>query len=389
MLLSQVVFAQTKEELEQERLKIIKDIEATSKYLQSAKNDKSSTLKEVKAIQLQADNRKKLITNIKTEITTSDASIKTKHRIIDSLQQLNVRLKTQYADLLRYNYRQNLASNKWTYLLSAENLNMFLLRWRYFNQFTAFQEQKAAEINQVNQLIASEITAIQKVINDKSSLLDLEETSYKQLEADKKKKDATLKELSKKESTLQKQLQEKSKEREKLNAAIERIILDQMRASKKEDASTASKDQKFDTETEKLSTDFTKNKGKLPWPVSSGFVSSRFGTQAHPSLKGVTIENNGIDISSQAQQSVTAVFGGEVVGTTSIPGYKNMIIIRHGNYYSVYSNMESIQVKRGEKISAGQKLGMTGLEENNTSELHFELWKDKVKQNPESWLKRR
>lgn len=381
--------AQSKEQLEQERLKIIKDIESTNKFLQSAKKDKTSTLKEVKAIEAQADNRKKLITNIKTEITTSDLTIKQNNQKIDSLQALRTKLKKQYADLLRYNYRQNLASNKWTFLLSAENLNMFLLRWRYFNQFSAFQEQKASEIEQINVLIAEKIKSMEKVIEDKSKLLTLEETSYKQLEEDKKKKDVALKELSKKESVLQKQLQEKNKEREKLNAAIERIILEQMRAVKKEDAAATSKDEKFNTETEKLSTDFTKNKGKLPWPVSAGFVSSRFGTQPHPTLKGVTIENNGIDISAQSQQSVNAVFSGEVVGTTSIPGYKNMIIVRHGNYYSVYSNMESIGVKRGDKISAGQKLGLSGIEDDGTSELHFELWKDKVKQNPESWLRRK
>ena len=382
-------FGQSKEQLEQERMKIIKDIESTNKFLQSAKKDKTATLKEVKAIEVQADNRKKLITNIKTEITTSDQIIKNNNHKIDSLEIIRQKLKIQYADLLRYNYRQNLATNKWTYLLSAENLNTFLLRWRYFNQFAAFQEQKAKEIEQINALISEQITSIEKVIQDKSKLLTLEETSYKLLEDDKKKKDVVLKELSKKETTLQKQLTEKRKEREKLNSAIERIILEQMRASKKDDVASPTKDQKFDTETEKLSTDFTKNKGKLPWPVSAGFVSSRFGTQPHPSLRGVTIENNGIDISSQNQQAVSAVFGGEIVGASKIPGYKNMIIVKHGSYYSVYSNMESISVSRGDKISAGQKLGITGLEDDGTSEIHFELWKDKSKQNPESWLRRR
>ncbi|MBP7644017.1 MAG: peptidoglycan DD-metalloendopeptidase family protein [Saprospiraceae bacterium] len=382
--------AQSKEQLEKERLKIIKDIEATNKFLQSAKKDKESTLKEVKTLEVQVDNRKKLITNIKTEISSSDQVILDNNQKIDSLLRLRDKLKSQYADLLRYNYRQELSNSKWTYLLSAQNINTFLLRWRYLHQFTAFQIQKGKEIADLNDLIKAKNTDIEKVKQSKAQLLVLEETTFKQLESDKKNKDVVLKTLSSKETDLQKQLKAKQAEREKLNSAIERIIMEQMRAAKSETtASAGNKEEKFDTESAKLAADFTKNKGKLPWPVSSGFVSGKFGTQAHPTLRGVTIENNGIDISSNAQQTVSAVFGGEVVGASKIPGYKNMIIIKHGTYYSVYSNMENVNVGRGDKINVGQKIGVSGLEDDGTSELHFELWKDKAKQNPESWLKRR
>ena len=136
---------------------------------------------------------------------------------------------------------------------------------------------------------------------------------------------------------------------------------------------------------DKLSGVFSQNKGNLPWPVKSGNITGYFGRQDHPTIKGIKITNNGIDIHTGKGAEVYAVFEGKVAGTQFIPGYKHTVIIRHGNYYSVYSNLEKIFVKRNDSIKNGQRVGVVG---TNNPDLHFEIWQDKTRQNPVDWIKR-
>jgi murein hydrolase activator len=216
------------------------------------------------------------------------------------------------------------------------------------------------------------------------------------LEKEKAVKDKMLKEISGKESQLKTELNQKKNEREKLNSSIERIINEQLRIAREKadrEVSAAnsntkeSKEKKLDDSSIKLANEFSQNKNKLPWPIASGYVSSKFGVQAHPSIKGVTVENNGIDISGSGSKDVKVVFDGEVVGVTKVPGYNHMIIVRHGNYYTVYSNLDEVYVRQGSKLQMNQAIGKIHADESGNSELHFELWKDTSKLNPQSWLR--
>ncbi len=388
--------AQTKEQLEKERKKLIQDIEKTKKYLESTVKTKQTTLKDLKAITVQVDNRKKLITTISGEITASDQKISDNNQKIDSLVQNLGRLNEQYLQMQRYTYLRQLSNNKWSYLLSSANLNTFLLRWRYMSQFEAFNAKKQAEINNLKAEIEKNNQEITKIREEKGKLLQQEKQEATTLEKEKAAKDKMLKEISSKESTLKKELEKKKGEREKLNAAIERVINEQLRLAREKasagNTNTSSgkaekKENKLDDASIKLAAEFSQNKNKLPWPVSSGFISSGFGVQAHPTIKGVTIENNGIDITGKGSKEVKCVFNGEVVGVTKVPGYNHMVIVRHGNYYSVYSNLSDVYVKQGSKLSGQQTIGKITADENGDAELHFELWKDKTKLNPESWLR--
>jgi len=138
-----------------------------------------------------------------------------------------------------------------------------------------------------------------------------------------------------------------------------------------------------------LTSVFNGSRGQLPWPVASGVITSYFGKQAHPTLKKIQITNNGIDIQTQQNATVKAVFQGEVVGTQFIPGHHYMVILRHGNYYTVYSNLENILVKRGETVNMQQALGQVAIDgKSGKSEVHFEVWRDKVRLNPTDWVRR-
>ena len=388
---------QSKEQLEKERKKLIQDIEKTKKYLESTTKTKQTTLKDLKAISVQVDNRKKLTSTISGEISASDQKIIDNNHKIDSLSKNLTRLNEQYLQMQRYTYLRQLSNNKWSYLLSSANLNTFLLRWRYRAQFEAFNQKKQAEINGLRLEIEKNNQEITKIKEEKGKLLEQEKQEASTLEKEKAAKDKMLMEISSKESTLKKELEKKKGEREKLNAAIERVINEQLRLAREKAAATSStasatskaekKENKLDDASVKLAAEFSQNKNKLPWPVSSGFISSGFGVQPHPTIKGVTIENNGIDITGKGSKDVKCVFNGEVVGVTKVPGYNHMVIVRHGNYYSVYSNLSEVYVKQGSKLSGQQSIGKISSDENGDAELHFELWKDKTKLNPEAWLR--
>lgn len=391
------LIAQSKEQLEKERKKLIQEIEKTKKYLDSTVKSKQTTLKDLKAITAQVDNRKKLITTISGEISASDQKIEDNNQKIDSLSINLSRLNEQYLQMQRYTYLRQLSNNKWSYLLSSGNLNTFLLRWRYRSQFESFNAKKQAEINHLKAEIQNNTLEITRVKEEKGKLLEQEKKEATTLEKEKLAKDKMLKEISSKETTLKKELEKKKGEREKLNAAIERVINEQLRLAREKAAASATpstgtaksnkKENKLDDASIKLAAEFSQNKNKLPWPVASGFVSSGFGVQAHPTIKGVTIENNGIDITGKGSRDVKCVFNGEVVGVTKVPGYNYMVIVRHGNYYSVYSNLSEVSVKQGSKLNGQQSIGKISADENGDAELHFELWKDKTKLNPEAWLR--
>jgi murein hydrolase activator len=419
------LFAQTKEQLDRERQRIIKEIETTNKYLTETKKSKETALKDAKAMSDLVENRKKLADNIKAELSLADQTITNASSNIDSLKSSFEKVKTQYGAFLRQSYVYQLANNKWVYLLSSNSLNVFILRWRYLSQFQTFKDQKLEEVNALSKILTDRINEVSTVKESKSQLLQIEQETLTKLESDKLKKDKILQSLSNKEKDLMVQLSKKQTEREKLNQAIERIIIEQMRIAEAAEKKAAEKraaekkaadlasgknrkpneavdeddeanksknkaDKTFSTELKALSKNFEDNKSRLPWPVGSGSIGSRFGNQPHPSIKGLTINNNGIDIHSSSPQSVKAVFDGEVVSVNFIPGYiKTMVIIKHGSYYTVYSSMQSATVSKGSKVKAGDTLGIQGVNDDGKSEVHFELWRDKSKQNPESWLRRK
>ncbi len=377
------LFGQTKSELEKERKKIISEISKTNGYLKSTQKEKSSTLKDLGAINQQVENRKALISNIKQDIEQASHQLKQNESKKDSINTAYQKLLQQYKGILRYSYIQELSNQKIAYLLSSESLNTFLLRYRYIKQFESFQKLKKEELNQLRALLVEADENIKLQQDEQERLLHLENEQYDILENEKESKNKILKSISKKESQLKSELKKKRNQREKLNKEIEKIILAQLKAAREKEKN-ANKS-KVDS---KLSADFSKNKGKLPWPIDNGFVSTKFGKQPHPTLKGITIESNGIDISCTGSMSVKAIFDGEVVGITKVVGSQNMIIVSHGNFYSVYSNLSEVVVRKGNKVTRGQLLGSLSSNPQGRGELHLELWQDKKKLNPQKWLKK-
>ena len=378
------LFSQSRKDLENQRLQIIKDIEKTSKALEQNKKFKEKNLSQLKTLEVQMGSRKKLINNLQYEVQVNEKLIQNNTNLIDGLKEKHEDLKSRYGRLLRSSYLKKLSNSKWSYLLSSENLNKMVLRWRYMHQFDNFAQQKLTEIKNITGEIKNKNDEILKV--KEQSLVVIQETSKNValLEKEQKEKDAIFKQLQKEEQSLKATLRKREKERENLNATIEKVIiaeLSKFREKEKADVGV-SKKKEIDN------SGFSKNQGALDWPVSKGKISGRFGTHLHPTIKNIEISNNGIDFTLPSEDQVECIYDGEVVGVTKIQGFNIMVIIRHGSYYTVYSKLDQVSVSKGQKLKRGQKIGSVSKGENGNIELHFELWKDKNKLDPQKWFNR-
>lgn len=367
------LFAQTRSQLEDKRSKIIEQIEQTSKSLEATKSNKNATLKDLKAIENQIINRKELIRNIQDQLKSADKAIASNGTKIDSLNQDMIQLDEQYKQLARNMYLREIASNRWAYIFSASSVNNAFLRWRYSKQYEAFTRQKTDQVTKLKGNIKSKNNSILEEKKYVEGLLKDEKKNFDQLEKDQKKKDEILAKLKKEESSLREDLKKKKRQRESLNKEIENIIIAELSKAKKKESTSSNS-----------STAASISKKNLHWPAK-GYVSGKFGSQQHPTLKNVKINNNGIDITCQPSASVSVVSDGVVIGITFIPGYDNMVIVQHGKYYSVYSKLANVIVKKEEQLKAGQALG--SLNKSAAPELHFEFWEGKNKLNPLLWLR--
>jgi len=382
LLLAIILNGQTRQELEKQRMQIIKDIEKTSKALANNKKNKDKSVHQLKALEQQLGSRKKLINNLQSEVNVNENLIVQNEKKIFELTENQKALNDQYSTILRKSYLKKISNSKWSYLLSSSNLNSLLIRWRYIHQFDQYTKHKLEDIQNISAEIKQKNVEIEKSKEKNLDVLKETTSNMKILEIEQKEKDALVRKLSKEEESLKASLKKREKERENLNASIERIIVAALaKASEKEKGDVAvSKKKEIDN------SGFSKNKGALHWPVSKGKITGQFGTHPHPTIKNVQISNNGVDFTLPSGDNVACVYDGEVVGVTNIPGFKNMVIIKHGSYYTVYSKLDGVTVSKGQKIKRGQNVGNVKTSEEGSAELHFELWKDKSKLNPQSWF---
>jgi septal ring factor EnvC (AmiA/AmiB activator) len=371
------VVAQSREELEKERSRIIQEIELAEQTLEETSQNKNERLRELQLLNDKISKRQSLINNIKNSILQSEQSIIQNEESLANYEKQLVNIKDQYSKLLRITYLKKLSTNEWAYLLSVENLNQAFLRWRYMKQFEKYCSDKAAQIKNIQEEIDSKIQNIEEFKLNQSQLLKNESSQISKLQKDQNEKNKILSVLKKDENQLKANLTKAKKEREKLNSAIENAIVSELNRRENEINESNYAD---------LSENFNENKGKLPWPLTNGYVSGKFGIQDHPTLKGVQINNNGIDIQSNAGAVVLAVHPGKVIGIAQIPGYDNMVIVQHGDFYTVYSRLERVLVQKEKMIKAGTPIGNVS---DSNSNLHFEIWKNKSKENPEKWLRKK
>jgi len=376
LIITQVAFSQNRKDLESQRKALESQIKNTTEVLKKTQKSKTKSLDQLKALNAQISKRQELLAAINAELSLvkQEAAIQEKNKIetTEAIQSLESRLTTG----MRRAYVRSQLQPTWIYLLSSQSISQALTRWVYLRQYKSFVAGQLNALSEKKRKHHELLIQLEENKKQKLLLYNEEEQQKKEILREQKSQEALLNDLAKEEKKLKKQLEGTQAKKKKLDDEIARLIKAETKKVTSSGLSSA-------PETKKLNDQFASNKGKLPWPVSKGRISGRFGDHPHPQLKGIMVQNNGIDIQAESRASVKSLFNGTVASVTRIPGYDYMVMVRHGLYFTVYSKMVTVAVKKGDAVTTGQTIGHLGSEE---PELHLEIWKDKTKMNPESWI---
>jgi septal ring factor EnvC (AmiA/AmiB activator) len=403
---------QNPDNLKKEQRKLEKKISQTKSLLKKVQANTNNSLHEVRLLDHQIKSREALVRVFDSQVKMADIKILQKKNDVNRLKERLVRLKDQYRKMLRFAYKKRNNTGRLMFLLSANTYQEAVRRNSYLKKVAHLQRRQVDLIKQHQSLIEREITQINTEKTEKELTLHEKKAEKEKIEADKQQKEKSYTKLKKEEEKLLVQLKEEEKKRKKIEGQIQSAILaearkEEKRRKEKENvkATTPTDANKTPAKTstptykpETLSSEgtiagknFESNKGGLPSPVGNGTITSRFGRNAHPTLKDVYENNNGIDISCSAGSTVRAVYEGEVSSVFSIAGAGKVVIIKHGNYRSVYSNLSSVSVSVGQEVSSKQSIG-TLITEGNISTLHFEIHSvsgiNTTPLNPSVWLSR-
>jgi len=383
---------QDRTQLEQEKKKLEEEIEFNSRLLEQTQQTRQTSLGELTVIKSKINKRESLISTIQSEISLIDRQIQ---GIADSIRILNEDLKSlkdEYAKMIYYAYKNKNVHDRLMFIFSAEDLNQAYQRLKYFQYYNQYRKQQAELIQQKSLELGIRNQELEDRRDEKNSLLSDQQREKDLLSREQNQKDQTVQSLTKKEKELRKTIKEKEDAARKLQKAIQDIIAEEIRLAEERAKKSGTETPgaglfPLTPEEMALSEDFAINKGKLPWPLAQGIISGRFGQQPHPVLKNVKIMNNGIDILTSSGAEVRAVFNGLVTRVINVPNNNNVVIIRHGEFLTVYSNLDQVTVRKGETVITGQKIGtvFTNPDESKT-ELHFEVWQSKTLMDPEEWI---
>jgi septal ring factor EnvC (AmiA/AmiB activator) len=394
--------AQTKASLEEKKKKLEHEIRETNKLIEATKKDKTLSLSQLTILNKKIKDRQELIKVYNSEISLLNKSIKNNDKEISNLQQDMKMLKETYAHVIRKAYINRGKHVPIIYIFASKDFNQAFRRLRYLQSYNEFRRKQAIEIQNIQDTLNKKIVELRIDLDSKRVLLNNEQTQQNELGKEKTEKETAVKTLSKKENQLKKELDKKRANAKKLDAEIARVIEAEIRKERERAAAAAAKAaaakgekapaanvMKVSPETKLVSDKFESNKGRLPWPVDKGVITEQFGEHRHPVMANIVINNNGINIATTKGASIKAIFEGEVAAVFTVPGGNKAVIVRHGEYLSVYSNLGDIVVKQGDKVKVGQVLGSVYTDDDdNKTEAHLEIWKDKTKLNPEIWIAR-
>ena len=376
MLATVSINGQTLKELQAQQRKYSEELETTGKMIKQTKQSEKATENKLNLIGQDIRTRKKLINSINQEIIALDQE---QSRLQDERTRLEGELdslKQDYARLVQLTHYADLQQSPLLFLLASEDFNQLVRRMRYMREFAIYRQQQVARIEGVKADIQIQSDLIQDNRKEKDSALKTQQREQDQLARNERKQKAMLQDLKKKEKELIAKQRQQQKKIDELNKQIERAIAKQV-----------DRKQQLTKEQELIAGGFAANKGRLPWPVAKGFISGHYGKHQHPVYENVTLNNKGVYIQTPAGSDARAVYEGEVT-TCMVMGSTYAIIIQHGNYRTVYTGIQTPTVKPGQKVQAKQSIGKiaSNPDDDNKTELQFQVWQDREIQNPELWL---
>ena len=388
-------------ELEKQRLATLAAIEETNQLLKENTLTASNALNRLNLLIQQIDSRKKIIQLLNQEISSLDDDIDFKETQTQSLEkELDVK-KQHYAASIRKMYLHKNNIDNLLFILSSQSFTQSFHRIMYLKAYSGWQKKQAEDITEKQNTINEERTLLIARRNEKLNLLNERQSEENQLAKEEENKKSEVQTLEKNKKKLQNDLAKKEKQANALNRQIEKIIAEEVLKSEQAAKATKSKSEENRTAEVKggyqmtqsertLSSSFAENKGKLPFPLKGNFkIVGYFGIHQHKELSKITTNNNGIDIETTPGNEAKAIFNGVVSRVFTLPGYINSIILRHGNYLTLYCNLEQVYIKQGDTVKTGQAIGKiyTDNEKGNSTLLHFEIWKEQTKLDPLLWIK--
>lgn len=367
----------TKAQLQKEKQQNLARIKEVEGILSETVEKKTNSVGELNALNHRIREQETLMRSIRAEVDLLNGEINENNDIIQALEEDLAELRKEYAAMLYAAQKTHNSISPLSFLFSARSLDDLFTRLRYMEQYTEARKLQAEQIVKVQDELSGQVREIEGKRAAKKTLLDEQVAENNKLAALKKEQNNVIRSLARDEKKLRKNLEDTKKTIAMLDKKIEEIIREELARAKRD----ASK------ETVALSSNFEENKSKFTYPVS-GFVSLGFGRQSHPVLKGVILQNEGVNIQTKKGEKVRAIFEGEVRAVAVMPSIGTSVIINHGNYFTVYSGLREVFVRTGQKVATNEEIGEVMTNSEGVSELRFRIYKDKTPLDPQQWLGR-
>lgn len=376
------LYSQSKEDLQLQKQKAFDEIKLARELMEKTAEKRSNSVQRIRILQRGINSRANLIKALEQEVKLLDKDIEGMQVQIKKLAAENERNREEYARLIYYAYRNHTSYEKLMYILAGATISQTYQRYKYLKYISEYRVQKADEIEALIKELDQKREELNALKNDKLVVLEEKEEEQGNLLREQSQHSSMVNNLRREESRLKKEIEEKERIARELESKIREIIEEEARKLNANNIYAA-----LTPEQELVGNDFRKNKGKLPWPVDRGIITTGFGDNEFPGLVGSSLKNNGIDINSAAGTEVRAIFEGEVTKVFAILGANYTVLIRHGEFLSVYQNLVNVRVKTGDKVLTKEVLGEAFSDEvNNISMVHFEVWQERAILNPEEWL---
>ncbi|GAB3541421.1 murein hydrolase activator EnvC family protein [Spirosoma fluminis] len=433
--------------LEKEKKQNLEKMNQIRTILKQTASEKQVGIGQLKALNQQIQAQSQQIGLLNKDLRLTETEITELRQASKSLARDLDKLRDEYGSMIYAAEKRRQQVNPLGFLFASDNFNQLVARYRYLRQYSDARQSQVRQMNNVQTMLQGKQVATQRKRQQQQSTLTTKLTETKKLETLKEEKNQVVQELGQKETELRAELAESRRAINRLEAMITRIIVREAkeraereareraererlarieaarkaaeRAERKraEEAIAAAekagekpapadvakvekpvepepaptkpderRNNNLNDEETALASSFTASRAHLPWPVSKGFISDRFGRKPHPVLKGIYVENQGIDIQTNAGESVRTVYDGIVQDVTSMPGMNNVVAIQHGDYFTVYAKLRSVSVRAGQRVKAREHIGTVATDKNGVSEIQFQIWKEFTKLNPESWL---
>jgi septal ring factor EnvC (AmiA/AmiB activator) len=370
----------SKAQLEREKKQNQKKIAEANQILKETTSEKQASMGQLTALTQQISSRAERIAVITREIHTLEGEATELSQIATAMEQDIANLQREYASMVYATSKANNGYARLAYLFSADTFNKLVMRYKYLQQYTEARKTQVKQIQTIRDVLQKQRAKLGQKKQEKDLLLQAQIHENTTLLALKTRQSEVIARLSARE----KELEEEVAESKKAIARVDKLVADLVEEERR--ARLAENNSVNNAGTVAMSSSFAGNKSRLIWPVETGFISSKFGEQPHPVLKGIKVNNHGVGIQTSKGQEVRAVYDGEIMTVATIPGLNKLVAVQHGDYTTVYAKLGKVVVKTGQKIKAKQVLGEVYTDKEGTTELQFQIWRNQEKLDPQVWL---